>query len=1049
MKDLTTVQRPHPAARSQLHWLGALFMFLLLLSPFQPAKAVPLGQAIQPAAAQDSATQPIDVVVLLDDSGSMATCWPWPQDRPPFEPPCGGPSPNLPSDPSELRYSAARLLIELADRDDRVAVVRFDSAAEGVGALGQLTPIGSEENRRQLSSTLQAPDSYLQRGYTRIDLGLDEAIRLLDEGRQPGRSQYVLLLTDGEPSAQTGIANQTARVREQIDALNASGALVFPVVLCNPSAGCAGDFLREEFAAFGVREAKTAPDLLQIFGDIVADMKPDRSVTDQRNGNGALQVSIRDAHGAQNMAFVTPSDGLLNVQRDGEPNLARTMLDDANISVSRIDQEQLQSGVWTIDTSDRSGFAVVQAESFPQLLNPPPSIADSPASVRYYPVGAAPLLIAQGVGPGAAEPIYINDGTELTAFGETGTRALALTEAPETVRLQLGDDSQPLQLIRTFQLQARDDLPRAQALSPTPSEPGLLADGRQRLQAGFSSGEAISEMAGTVFVSDTTEDARGGALAYEAPMECANLLCTDDGFMPEDGRSYRYTFVLEAVKDGLRFSDWAQTETELAPAIYLRGLPAELDLAQMPADGWSIDLASGTIEEIGSIEGALTLARVDETDPTVVEPVTTVTLDFNEEVPEEGSVQTALRVAGLETLRPGNYVGELELLARSPAGLPMDVDIRPGATLPVSLAVPRPLAVIGAQTVDFGDVLFDTSPNFRLDQEALVPVDFSSAPFLLTGAMVNGSCADVVVEAGEVRRQAGRDVLPLRLRSTQPVDPGACAGVLLLRGPDGDHDVQPGQIEWRTRVNAVEWSPVDGALSFGDLQRAGEQTDATLMVRFTGNTPFVLEMADIAAAGANGTGNVLTAEQIAMPPVEVNGEPDEQGLYEVPVTLTARQDIPFDPLRGTLYAGELVLNVVGLDDVQRVGVNFRSPNFMQRYLAPIFVPIYSTPWAFCTVPLTFLLLLVSVARIRSRGINEDEIEEAAMAATRQMAAETFTPKVANATETEHSFVPVSGSESVWGQSEWGAPWNGATSAGDTPAPPTTDRPSADPWRDSW
>ena len=31
--------------------------------------------------------------------------------------------------------------------------------------------------------------------------------------------------------------------------------------------------------------------------------------------------------------------------------------------------------------------------------------------------------------------------------------------------------------------------------------------------------------------------------------------------------------------------------------------------------------------------------------PTIVEPVTTVSLDFNEEVPEEGSVQTALRVA--------------------------------------------------------------------------------------------------------------------------------------------------------------------------------------------------------------------------------------------------------------------------------------------------------------------------------------------------------------------------------------------------------------------
>jgi hypothetical protein len=1046
VKDSITVQRPRIFARSHWIWLGGLF--LLLLMPIQPAGAAPLSQAVQPTVARDSATQPIDVVVLLDDSGSMATCWPWPQDRPPFAPPCGGPSPNLPSDPNELRYSAARLLIELADRDDRVAVVRFDSDAEGVGVLGELTPIGSEENRRQLSNSLQAPDDYFRRGYTRIDLGLDEAIRLLAEDRQPGRSQYVVLLTDGEPSAQSGVTNQTARVREQVAELNASGALVFPVVLCNPSAGCAGDFLREEFAEFGVREAKSAPDLLQIFSTIVADMKPDRSVTDQRNGAGALQVAIRDAHGAQNMAFVTPSGGLLNVQRDAAPTLARTMLDDANISVSRVDQEQLQSGTWTVDTSDRSGFAVVQAESFPQLLNPPPSIADSAASVRYYPAGKQPLLIAQGVGPGATEPIYFNDETELMPFSQSGTRALALNQAPDIVLLQLGDDEQPLQLVRTFQLQAGEDLPQARVLSPAPGEPAQLEDGRQSLQAGFSDDAGIQEMAGTVFISDVTED-DGGTVVYEAGMSCANLICTDERFTPADGRSYRYTFVLEGVKDDLRFSDWAQTETELAPAIYLRGLPAELDLAQMPSDGWPIELASGTTEEIGSIEGALTLFRVDASDPTLTEPIDSVTLDFNEAVPEEGSVQTALQVMGLDSLRPGDYVGEVELTARSPAGLLMEVAVRPGATLPVTLNVARPSAALGAQTVDFGNVLFDPSPNFRLDQEALVPVDFSGSPFLLTGEVMGGTCVDVAVETGEVRRQAGRDVLPLRLRSSRPIDPGVCSGVLALRGPNGDYDVTPAQLDWRTRVNAVEWSLVDGALGFGDLQRAGEQAAATLLVRYSGETPFVIEMADIAATGINGDEALLTAERVAMPPVEVSGEPDEEGIYEVPVTLTARQDIPFDPLRGTQYAGELALRVVGLDDVQQIGVNFRSPNFMQRYLAPIFVPIYSTPWAFCTVPLTLLLFLVGVARVRSRGIDEDEIEEAAMAATRQMAAETFTPQVAQPGESERTFVPVSDAESVWGQSEWGIPWREGVAGDDAPAPPATDRPKTDPWSESW
>ena len=48
--------------------------------------------------------------------------------------------------------------------------------------------------------------------------------------------------------------------------------------------------------------------------------------------------------------------------------------------------------------------------------------------------------------------------------------------------------------------------------------------------------------------------------------------------------------------DDLRFSDWGQTSTELAPAVYLRGLPSQLDLSQMPPDGWPIELAAGRKE---------------------------------------------------------------------------------------------------------------------------------------------------------------------------------------------------------------------------------------------------------------------------------------------------------------------------------------------------------------------------------------------------------------------------------------------------------------------
>ncbi|HXF60674.1 MAG TPA: vWA domain-containing protein, partial [Caldilineaceae bacterium] len=264
-------------------------------------------------------TQPIDVVVVLDDSGSMATCWPWPQGSPPFEPPCRFPSENPPSDPEELRYSAARLLLQLADDDDRMAVVRFDTIAEGVGALGTLQRVGDGANRSQLAASLQPPTDYLPRGYTRIDLGLEQAINLLDAAREPGRNQYVLLLTDGEPTSPAGAGGQRERITAQLETLRNAGVLVFPVVLCNASAGCPAEFLREVFADGSVNEAGTAQDLLQVFSEILTRMKPDRSLIAGRNSAGALEFVTRAPHGVQSVVFVTPHGGLAGLSRDGSP----------------------------------------------------------------------------------------------------------------------------------------------------------------------------------------------------------------------------------------------------------------------------------------------------------------------------------------------------------------------------------------------------------------------------------------------------------------------------------------------------------------------------------------------------------------------------------------------------------------------------------------------------------------------------------------------------------------------------------------------------------
>jgi hypothetical protein len=1027
-----------------------------LASPRARAASVvsPAPQIAQQPAEPAGLAQPIDVVVVLDDSGSMATCWPWPQGSPPFAPPCKFPSENPPSDPDELRYSAARLLLQLADDDDRMAVVRFDTVTEGVGALGTLQRVGDGSNRQQLAASLQPPTNYLPRGYTRIDLGLQSATELLQAAREPGRNQYVLLLTDGEPTAPTGSGGQRQRIADLLTMLRNDGVLVFPVVLCNASAGCSGEFLREQFASSGVNEAGSAQDLLRVFSEILTRMKPDRSLITNRAA-GALQFTTRAPHGVRSLVFVTPRGGLTALHRDDAPMLTSRVMDDANIDVNVLESGNLAEGAWTAETADASGFAVVQADSYPELINPPPSLANSQASVRYYPAGRPPLLLARAVGPGAQEPLFYDGDVPMESFGQDNVRALLLSDEPSEVRLQLGNDSRPLQLVRSFRLEPREGLPTAQVYLPTEANPGLLDDGRARLQAGFGPGASVANLAATAYVFEEAPAQRGAeaarTLVHQVAMTCAEGVCSDESFRPVDGRSYAVTYVVQGEVENLRFSDWAQTTLALAPAVYLRGLPAQLDLGQMPADGWPVELGSGTQEEIGRLVAALVLRDA------AGKEVKGASLDFNEDVPEEGAAQARLRVTGLESLRPGAYAGEIRLQATNPAGRPMNVNIRPGAALPVSLTVARPAVRIDSQGVDFGEVLFDTSPNFHLDQTSYLPVSFSGRRFEITAQMVEKSCDAVTIVTGDLEEREGQTVLPLHLSSAGPVQPATCIGLIKLAGPNQDYDVAPPQLGWQTRIASVEWSIVDGDLHLKDLQDAGARVQGALLVRFNGKTPFVIRPVEVQGTGstdgeAGAAPVTLTGDQIDVPAVEVNGPPNESGLYEVPITLIARQAIPGDQLRGTFYSGQLRLSVAGLEgSEQTVTFNFRSPSVYQRYLAPVVVPVYSLPWVICTGPLTLLLLLVIVARLRSRGFDESELEQAAAAATREVAAANAAIP-APTTPLPAAAATAGRGDIAWGSSEWGTVWSqGGDGAlnGLQPAKGAAAKPSGDPWSTSW
>lgn len=1022
--------------------IGLLLAILLMVTVAYVSTAAP---SLQLEPSTGPATKSIDVVVVLDDSGSMATCWPWPQQGTPFGPPCRAPSVNEPSDPEDLRYSAARLLVHLADSADRLAVIRFDSGVEGVGVLGELQEAGSAERRRILASSLQPPTDYLRRGYTRLDLGLEAAMRLLEGSRQPNRSQYVLLLTDGEPTSPANALGQEGRFAQYLGQLREDGVLVFPVVLCNPTDGCSGDFLSGQFGA-DVREALTAADLLRVFSEIFAAMKPDRSVVTARNTSGFLSFNTRAAQDVGQLAFVSPRASINSVRRDDSPVVTQSLLEDGNIDLNVVSGD-VPAGAWIVETADPSAFAVVQADSYPELIFPPPSVPNSPASVRYYPAGRAPMIVARGVGPAAGEPLLLDGQTVIPSLG--GNRDLAAMPVPAgttNVTLQLGEDRTPFQLRRSFTLEARADLPRVEVFSPAPGNPGLLEDGRTWLEVGFGPGVPIGGLQATVYVTDITVD-NVGQPVYSASMSCVDRTCANEGFSPADGRSYSIRFLLSAVVGDLHFGDWIETTLDVEPAVYLRGLPDSLDLGQMPADGWAISILAGTTQAIGTINGSLTLTRAD-----TGEAAPEATLRFSEEVDENEARPATFRVDGLDQLRPGQYTGEIVLTAMSPAGRPMDVKIRPAPVLPVTLIVERSAARLGVQIADFGETTFETSPNFRIDQEVMLPLAFEQGrPFRVSAALAENSCAALTVTSGELQPQGDGYALPIRLRSSGPVEPGACSGQIQLSGPNEDFDIFPSQIDYRLRVRNLAWT-VAGALNFGDLNRAGERSTQTLLIRFDGATPFTIKMLDLSASGeAEGGAVDLDRNYVEMLPVEVTGEPNANGFYEAPITLVANRSIPLDPLRGTFYMGDLVLGIEGLpNETRTVDIGFRSPTAFQRYVAWWLLPIYSLPLLLCSGPLTLLVLLIVLARVRNSGYNDDEEEPVVTLPTPTFSAEAESAFVTPSFDTGSARQADSGS--AWG-SQWGEiDWGGSPASATTNAGPSTNRNGAaqdDAWSSRW
>jgi hypothetical protein len=915
------------------------------------------------------------VVVLLDDSGSMATCWPW--AGPPKSENCPG-GQNPPSDSQNLRYSAVRLLAQLANSEDSLAVVRF--AADTQGVIGQLQRVGNPTGRQALVDALKPPTDYITNGgYTRLDLALAQAQKVLAADKDSNRPRYVLLLTDGVPTQPDGVPDQGKAVRQTMADLGKMGAQVLPVLLCNDKAGCPDDtFIKQNMGTVPAK-AKSAEDLLQVFSSLFSQMEPGLHVV-EGNG-GVVEFNIKPEHGARRLVIVADKEGLQTLKRDGNPQAITSASQDDNVLINTVEGSGLSAGKWTAETSGRGAFAVVQTDTYPELVFPPSSVAGSGVAPYYVPAGKPVAILADVAGPGAGASVRMADGSALKPFAP-GSKLLwnVLPAADENFSLQVGDDQAPLQIVRPFRLQARTDLPTALAQYPAP---GATCTGNQPcpFKVALGPGADVSEAQAMVYVTDQSD---GGKLAYSAPMACAGRTCTDaaQDFERLDGHRYNARFFVQAKANGVVFGDWAESTLAVGPAIGVRGLPPVLNLKNQPAGGWPITVTVGTTEDLGQLRATLVLTRTED-HSTVPDAQVSLSAGL---APGAGPQATRLRVNTPAELRPGHYEGQIAFAAdKAPGGEPVQLP----APVAVSLALARPAGELLDHSIDFGTTLFDTSPNFRLKQSASVGVKFAAAPFALVPTLTETSCPDLSVAAAAPVAEGDHYRVDLTLSSAAPVMPQTCTGTLALAGPSEDYEIQGAPtLAWRVAVPEATWQLTgieagaggsgasrSGDLPFGSLGRPGERSRATLVVHYTGQPPFTLALKGLAGQAGGSARLTLGTQDVALVTGEITPQPGAANTYRVPVELVISRALPqvgalATWLSGTDYSGQLQLDIAGLPAPAPRPVSFRlhNPSLYQRYIAPI----YTWWWpGIVTCPLSILLPLLVLGFVWLRKKDAD------------------------------------------------------------------------------
>lgn len=354
-----------------------LLLPLLALAGFMPAAPVAHAQA-----AVDTA---IDVGLIIDNSGSMND-----------------------NDPQEMRFSAAKLFINLLSAEDQVGIVSM-GARDSTKTKLSLNPVtdASGLTRNAFKERDELSD------YTYMGESLDLAAQLMENAASYNEQRAIILLTDGLPTyLDEDRAAQEQKFAAAVERFKREGIKIFPIAL-----GGAADvqFLEAQLAAptnGQVVKAESADQLLRVYIDILAQLQEGRYV-DVYDVLGNVETFLANVNPRQQIKqinFVFPGQNG-NVPEIAELRLPRSVrsrvnelsrITDPNWSLWTARPQYIRGveGEWRVTLNSAQSqvpmIAVIQSDLRTKLDEPIASRPDDDAAVRYYPAGR-PLLLRSAV----------------------------------------------------------------------------------------------------------------------------------------------------------------------------------------------------------------------------------------------------------------------------------------------------------------------------------------------------------------------------------------------------------------------------------------------------------------------------------------------------------------------------------------------------------------------------------------------------------------------------------------------------------------------------